>query len=165
MNEHTLAHKLKTLRTKRKMKQKDLAKELGVSSRYVSKWELAEGWIPTKYIPDLCRILNVPPTYFFEEDNEGLFDLNLEDTPEIKEEMKEIKELQKEVKYKKMKKLKEQLKEINEQMEALASDKEPDPVKKLEQEFSEMKKKVDKIADLIQFNIEKNNHIYVKDRK
>lgn len=54
-----LNEKIKALRKERGMSQKELAKEIGVSDRTVSKWECGKGSVKIKELEKISKALRV----------------------------------------------------------------------------------------------------------
>ena len=58
------SEKIKEIRTKRKMSQKNLGKYLGISDRAVSKWERGESKPSARNLITLSKVLGVPIEFF-----------------------------------------------------------------------------------------------------
>lgn len=69
----TLGEKIRALRTQHGMTMEDLARELGVQRSAVNKYE--KGIVinlKRTTIRDLCRVFDVPSSYFLEDDDPDL---------------------------------------------------------------------------------------------
>jgi len=85
VDEH-VGKKLKNLRVLRGLTQTDVANGLDISFQQVQKYELGRNRISASKLFEISRILDVPPSYFFE----GLDDANTSDSPVIDEETARI---------------------------------------------------------------------------
>ena len=85
VDEH-VGKKLKNLRVLRGLTQTDVANGLDISFQQVQKYELGRNRISASKLFEISRILDVPPSYFFE----GLDDTNTSDSPVIDEETARI---------------------------------------------------------------------------
>ena len=61
-----VGRKLKQIRTLRRMSQTDVARKLDLSFQQIQKYEIGSNRIAASRLFDLSRILEVPPSYFFE---------------------------------------------------------------------------------------------------
>src|ERR1700733_9559023 len=55
-------------RESRGMRQEQLARAIGTTQAYVSKYENGMLRIPQDILTSLCRVLNYPPDFFFQTD-------------------------------------------------------------------------------------------------
>ncbi|MBA83365.1 helix-turn-helix domain-containing protein [Thalassobius sp. S69A] len=69
VDEH-VGKKLKNLRVLRGLTQTDVAKGLDISFQQVQKYELGRNRISASKLFEISRILDVPPSYFFDGLNE-----------------------------------------------------------------------------------------------
>lgn len=67
----TLGEKLKLLRMKENMSQKELSTRLDVKNTVISNWENNLNKPNVDYIAALCGIFNVSPNFFFEVETEN----------------------------------------------------------------------------------------------
>jgi transcriptional regulator with XRE-family HTH domain len=59
-----LGHKILMLRTHLRLTQDELAEKLNCARYLISKWESGKYLISTKHLFALCKVLNVPLSYF-----------------------------------------------------------------------------------------------------
>lgn len=85
VDEH-VGKKLKNLRVLRGLTQTDVAKGLDISFQQVQKYELGRNRISASKLFEISRILDVPPSYFFD----GLSDNDDNGGPVIDEETAHI---------------------------------------------------------------------------
>jgi transcriptional regulator with XRE-family HTH domain len=85
VDEH-VGKKLKNLRVLRGLTQTDVANGLDISFQQVQKYELGRNRISASKLFEISRILDVPPSYFFD----GLDDAQTDDGPVIDEETARI---------------------------------------------------------------------------
>ncbi|MCI1956645.1 MAG: helix-turn-helix domain-containing protein [Oscillospiraceae bacterium] len=62
----TLGAKIKEARLQKGLTQKQLALQLSIKNTTLNNWEQDRNKPDINYIEMLCRLLNVPPGYFFE---------------------------------------------------------------------------------------------------
>ncbi len=63
--EDIVRERIKRLREDRDLKQKDLARILGLKTQTVSAMEAGRRSIPLRYLDVLCKEFSLPPEYFF----------------------------------------------------------------------------------------------------
>lgn len=65
--------KLKAARMEKEIKQSDLAEYLGVKNTTISNWEKGVSNPDIEYVSSICKILDVAPSYFFENKEKETF--------------------------------------------------------------------------------------------
>lgn len=61
-----VGQKIKQLRTLRRMSQTDVARKLNLSFQQIQKYEIGSNRVAASRLFELAKILDVPPSYFFE---------------------------------------------------------------------------------------------------
>jgi transcriptional regulator with XRE-family HTH domain len=61
-----VGRKLKQIRTLRRLSQTDVARQLNLSFQQIQKYEIGSNRVAASRLYELARILDVPPSYFFE---------------------------------------------------------------------------------------------------
>ncbi|SFC81754.1 DNA-binding transcriptional regulator, XRE-family HTH domain [Flexibacter flexilis DSM 6793] len=90
MNKKTIGLIIKDLRTKNKMKQKDVAQAIGVTSAAISDYEVGKSNPSDEKIELLATLFKVPIDFFYEKQKTSK--LNLNQVPEMGDWKEEIKE-------------------------------------------------------------------------
>ena len=62
-----VGRKLKQIRTLRRLSQTDVARKLNVSFQQIQKYEIGSNRVAASRLFELSQILEVPPSYFFED--------------------------------------------------------------------------------------------------
>ena len=70
-----IGKKLRERRLELRLKQIDLAKALGLTSQQIFKYENGIDRVPASRLYEFSRLLSVPLSFFFEEDEAGMQEL------------------------------------------------------------------------------------------
>jgi transcriptional regulator with XRE-family HTH domain len=62
-----VGRKLKQVRTLRRLSQTDVARKLNLSFQQIQKYEIGSNRVAASRLFELSQILDVPPSYFFED--------------------------------------------------------------------------------------------------
>ena len=62
-----IGQKIRERREFLNLKQHELARLLGITAQQMSKYELGSNKVPANRLYEMCKILSVPSTFFYEE--------------------------------------------------------------------------------------------------